>query len=146
MGYSYNEKKKKPHDPVANPALVFKRKKPRGVSTDGHSGSIGKKNVHHQNQHDYRNEQKYKSQSKPKPKTAKQVPQSNKPRIYRTEYGDFTEDQLREILRWQEAEKERIRQQKMAKRPVTAPSKPKKKVVKVANKKDAQEVPLNHQE
>ena len=99
MGYSYNEKKKKPHDPVANPALVFKRKKPRGLSTDGQSGSMGKKNVHMQNQHDYRNEQKYKSQSKPKPKTAKQVPQSVKPRIYRTEYGDFTEDQLREILR-----------------------------------------------
>ena len=48
MGYTLNDKKKKPYDPVANPALVFKRKKPRGVSTDGQGGSLGKKTVHYQ--------------------------------------------------------------------------------------------------
>ena len=146
MGYNQDYKKKKPYDPVANPALVFKRKKPKGVITDGQSGIIGKKNVYYQNQPDQRNEQKFKSQSKQKPKITRSAANMNKPRIYRTEYGDFTEDQLREILRWQEAEKERIKQQKIVKRPVTAPSKPKKKVAKQSNKKEVHDVPLNHQE
>lgn len=90
MGYTSNnlERKKKPYDPVANPALLFKRKKPRGVSSE-----VAGPTKIYLNDRQENPTKTVKSVSKPK----KVVPAVRKQRIYRTEYGDFTEDQLREI-------------------------------------------------
>jgi hypothetical protein len=137
MGYSYNDRKKRPYDPVANPALVFKRKKPRGVSSE--VAGPGPNKYHNYDQ-EYQQSKVVKSVSKPKRAVQSATVASKKQRIYRTEYGDFTEDQLREILKWQQAELEKQEAEKLRKKKVVK----RRKIPKPAVKREPEDVPLNH--
>ena len=139
MGYSYNDRKKRPYDPVANPALVFKRKKPRGVSSEVAGPGPNKHHQYEQDPREYHAQKIQKSVSKPK-RTVQSAHVAKKQRIYRTEYGDFTEDQLREILKWQQAELERQEAEKLKKKKVVK----KRRIPKPAVKREPEDVPLNH--
>merc|ERR1712232_831181 len=120
MGYSYNDRKKKPYDPVANPALVFKRKKPRGVSSEVAGPGPAKYHLQDsQSLHDQYYQAQMQQQAnmnmnygqaqgqrmvkstatKPKKVTSTvqqqnvNPPKNTRQRIYRTEFGDLTEDE-----------------------------------------------------
>jgi len=155
MGYGYNEQKKKPYDPVANPALIFKRKKPRGMSSElSGPGPSSKQHLYesqpnpnmnqHYNHNGYNAAPKISRSIKTNPKTRPMVqsahthqPAPRRQRIYRTEFGDLTEDELRDVLKLQQAELERLEMEKLKKKKAAK----KRKVAKPVNKRETPDVP-----